>query len=85
MQGFDSLINETDPIANITVANCAANLDLNMDPNLCRDDAAWPQRDIDFRDGGERPKRWLHTDLLNLPHYYTHKLYERMVLEGEMK
>jgi hypothetical protein len=70
---------------NLTVANCAANLDLNMDPSLRRDDAVWPQRDIDFSDDGTRPNRWLHTDLLNLPHYYTHKLYGRLVLEGEMK
>ncbi len=70
---------------NITMAYCAANHDLNMDPSLRRDDATWTQRDIDFSDDGTRPNRWLHTDLLNLPHYYTHKLYGRLVLEGEMK
>jgi len=49
------------------------------------DDQTWPQRDVDFNDGGERPKRWLHTDLMNLPHYYTHKLFKKLVEEGDMK
>jgi hypothetical protein len=60
----------------------------NFDVNLSafrRDDEGWPQRDVDFNDGGERPKRWLHTDLINLPHYYTHKLFKKLAEEGDMK
>ena len=26
-----------------------------------------------------------HTDLINLPHYYTHKLYKGIVTKGNMK
>jgi len=60
----------------------------NFDMNLAefrREDDVWPQRDIDFSDNGQRPKRWLHTDLMNLPHYYTHKLFKKLVEEGGMK
>ena len=45
----------------------------------------WPQRDIDFSDGGTRPNRWLHTDLMNLSHFHTHKLFENLVTEGHLK
>jgi len=62
---------------------CAASLDMHS--ALRREDNAWPQRDVDFNDDGTRPKRWLHSDLLNLPHYYTHKLFEKLVEEGDMK
>jgi hypothetical protein len=58
---------------------------VDMHSVLRRDDKVWPQRDVDFSDGGERPNRWLHTDLINLPHYYTHKLFKKLVEEGDMK
>ena len=45
----------------------------------------WPQRDVDFSDGGTRPNRWLHTDLMNLSHFHTHKLFENLVTEGHLK
>ena len=70
---------------NVTSAYCVENIDLNSDANMRRDDEAWPQRDVDFSDDGQRPNRWLHTDLMNLPHFYTHKLYQRLVEEGDMK
>jgi hypothetical protein len=77
------------PIGYTNVLNLAnygegRNLDLNA-LAFRREDGAWPQRDVDFNDGGERPNRWLHTDLINLPHYYTHKLFKKLVEEGDMK
>ena len=60
----------------------------NFDVNLSafrRDDEGWPQRNITYGNAPEAWLRWLHTDLINLPHYYTHKLYKRIVQEGEMK
>ncbi len=77
------------PIAYTNVLNLSPNpADRNFDMNIGdfrREDGAWPQRDVDFSDNGQRPDRWLHTDLFNLPHYYTHKLYKKLVQEGEMK
>ena len=61
------------------------NFDMNVG-NFRRSDQAWPQRDIDFNTPqNTRPKRWLHTDLMNVAHYYTHKLYEAIVAKGDMK
>jgi len=70
-----------------TEVSSASSMSRNIDMHsvLRREDEAWPQRDVDFNDGGERPNRWLHTDLINLPHYYTHKLFKKLVEEGEMK
>ena len=59
------------------------NIDMN-DNALRRDDLAWPQRDIDFS-SPTRPRRWLHTDLINLPHYYTHKLFKEIIMKGNLK
>jgi len=73
---------------NVTKLNTYGTTVRNFDVNLSafrRDDEAWPQRDVDFNDDGERPKRWLHTDLINLPHYYTHKLFKKLVDTGDMK
>ena len=60
------------------------NFDLN-DSVFRRDDQTWPQRDIDYSVGNTRPTRWLHTDLMNVAHYYTYKLYETIVTKGNMK
>ena len=43
------------------------------------------RRDPNAFDEGRRPKRWLHTDLMDLPYFYTHRLFERIVREGDMK
>jgi len=75
---------------NIGYTNVTALVDQNGNRNvdihtaLRRSDGAWPPRDVDFSDGGERPKRWLHTDLLNVSHFHTHRLFERIVNEGKM-
>lgn len=45
----------------------------------------WPERDIDFSDGGTRPDRWLHTDLMSLPHFYTYRLYQEILEKGNLK
>jgi len=68
---------------NLTLTHCEENIDMNT--ALRREDGAWPQRDVDFSDDGQRPIRWLHTDLFSLPHYYTHELYKRLALDGGMK
>ena len=60
------------------------NYDLNH-KNFRRDDETWPQRSIVYGDAPDAGRRWLHTDLMNLPHYYTHKLFKKLVEEGEMK
>ena len=78
------------PIGHTNVAklNMYGSTVRNFDMNLSafrRDDEAWPQRDGDYSDDGERPNRWLHSDLMNLPHYYTHKLFKKLVEEGDMK
>jgi hypothetical protein len=52
---------------------------------LQRDDGAWPQRAVDFSDNNTKPKRWLHTDLMNAAHYFTHKLYKELVTKGDMQ
>ncbi|HHU13689.1 MAG TPA: hypothetical protein GXZ62_00700 [Lentisphaerae bacterium] len=60
----------------------------NFDTNtrtFRRDDEAWPQRSIVYGDAPDAGRRWLHTDLINLPHYYTHKLFKKLVEEGDMK
>ena len=57
----------------------------DMQTTFRRSDEAWPERDIDFSDEGLRPNRWLHTDLMNVAHYYTHKLYKGIVAKGNMK
>lgn len=50
-----------------------------------RDDKAWPQRNIDFNTPeNTRPKRWLHTDLMNVAYHYTHKLYKKIVEKGSI-
>jgi len=70
---------------NVSASYCVENIDLNSDSNMRRDDKAWPQRSIVYGSDENAWLRWLHTDLINLPHYYTHKLYKRIVQEGEMK
>ena len=70
---------------NLPLTHCVENIDMNTDQTLRRDDLSWPQRDVDFNDQYTRPKRWLHTDLINVSHYYTHKLYEAIVMKGNMK
>lgn len=45
----------------------------------------WPERDIDFSDGGTRPDRWLHTDLMSLPHFYTYRLCQEILEKGNLK
>lgn len=45
----------------------------------------WPQRDIDFSDDGEKSDRWLHTDLMSLPHFYTYRLYQEIIEKGNLK
>ena len=58
----------------------------DMHTTFRRSDQAWPDRDIDFNTPqNTRPKRWLHTDLMNVAHYYTHKLYEAIVAKGDLK
>ncbi len=73
---------------NVAKLNMYGSSGRNFDVNLSafrRDDGAWPQRDVDYSDDGERPNRWLHSDLMNLQHYYTHKLFEKLVEKGDMK
>jgi hypothetical protein len=60
----------------LSTNNCVINVDMHID--LRRADEAWPERDIDFSDDGQRPKRWLHTDLMNVAYYYTYKLYKEI-------
>ncbi len=45
----------------------------------------WPQRDIDFSDDGKKSDRWLHTDLMSLPHFYTYRLYQEIIEKGNLK
>ena len=72
---------------NVVLLNSPGNI-RNFDMNagdFRRGDSAWPHRDVDFSDDNKRPNRWLHTDLINVAHYYTHKLYEAIVTKGNMK
>jgi hypothetical protein len=70
----------------LKLANYGAgrNLDLNTSA-FRRDDEAWPRRNIKYGDDEDAWLRWLHSDLINLPHYYTHKLFKKLVEEGDMK
>ena len=70
---------------NVPTAYCVENIDMNNSVDIRRGDQAWPERDVDFSDEGLRPNRWLHTDLMNVAHYYTHKLYKGIVTKGNMK
>ena len=71
---------------NVNATHCVENIDLNNDVNIRRDDKAWPERDVDFNtQQNTRPKRWLHTDLMNVAYYYTYKLFESIVEKGNMK
>jgi hypothetical protein len=56
-----------------------------MHTELKRTDKAWSQRGIDFNDDNKRPNRWLHADLMYVAHFYTHKLFEKIVEKGNMK
>jgi len=67
----------------LSTTNCAESI--NMHSELRRDDGDWPQRSIVYGNATGAWLRWLHTDLINLPHYYTHKLFKKLVEEGEMK
>jgi len=58
---------------------------INMHTDLKRVDGDWPQRAMDFNDDNQRPKRWLHSDLMDVAYFYTHRLFERIVDEGNMK
>ena len=70
---------------NVSASYCVENIDLNSDSNMRRDDKAWPQRSIVYGSDENAWLRWLHTDLINLPHYYTYKLFKKLVEEGDMK
>ncbi len=45
----------------------------------------WPERDIDFSDGGTKPSRWLHSDLMSLSHFFTYRLFRELVEKGTLK
>ncbi len=59
--------------------------DLDMHDKMRREDRKWPNRSITFDDEGTRPKRWLHTDLINVAYFYTFNLYKTIVETGELK
>jgi hypothetical protein len=73
------------PIGYTNIVSMPSTHNIDMHTSLRREDKTWPQRDIDFNDKGQRPNRWLHTDLINLPHYFTHKLYRQLVIQGDMR
>ena len=68
---------------NLPLTHCKENIDMHI--SLRRKEGDWPQRSIDFSGNGQHPNRWLHTDLMDLPHYYTHRLFEALVTKGNMK
>jgi hypothetical protein len=51
---------------------------------LQRTDGLWPSRGIDFNNG-QSPDRWLHSDSMNVAHFYTHRLFKRFIEVGSMK
>ena len=67
-----------------SVTNVSRNIDINTSA-FRRNDEAWPRRSIKYGDDEDAWLRWLHTDLINLPHYYTYKLFKKLVEEGDMK
>ena len=55
------------------------NIDMNNDdPDDVPRPNGWP-------DGGDYGDRWLHSQLIYVAHYYTHKLYEKFINIGGLK
>ena len=67
---------------NLSLTHCMENIDMQ---DLQRADGIWPQRDIVFGQASDAWQRWLHTDLMNLAYFHTHRLFEAIVTRGGMK
>jgi len=60
--------------------------DMHTSTDIRRTDGAWPQRDVVFSgSNNSRPKRWLHTDLMNVSYFHTYKLFDLIINKGNMK
>ena len=69
-------------VIGIGVGSNGRNFNMNFG-DFRRSDQAWPERDVDFNDDQNTyPKRWLHTDLMNVAYYYTYGLFKAIVLKG---
>ncbi len=71
------------PIGYEYLGNSADNKDMNV--NFFRKDERWPNRTFTFDDSGVRRKRWLHSDLINVAHFFTFKLYQSIIEKGKLK
>ena len=74
----------TPPIGAKRLFSCPFASDVDMQ-KLTPAHKLWPQRDVDFSDNGTKPERWLHTDLMSLPHFFTYQLFEEILKKGNLK
>jgi len=56
------------------------NLDMNANLTTFRPNG-WPQQDRGYEDRN----RWLHSDVKDVAYFYTHKLFNKLVIEGGLK